>query len=63
MKCVKMKKQKRLKQELVILKELLEVISEFDTLEGFLQNVSLMTDNDGNELRNYFNDTSCSKRK
>jgi DNA helicase-2/ATP-dependent DNA helicase PcrA len=33
------------------LKELLEVISEFDTLEGFLQHVSLMTDNDaGNEL-------------
>ena len=32
-------------------KELLEVISEFDTLEGFLQHVSLMTDNDaGNEL-------------
>ena len=33
------------------LKELLEVISEFDTLEGFLQHVSLMTDNDTvNEL-------------
>ena len=33
------------------LKELLEVISEFDTLEGFLQHVSLMTDNEaGNEL-------------
>ena len=33
------------------LKELLEVISEFDTLEGFLQHGSLMTDNDaGNEL-------------